>query len=51
MNTGQKDQLIEAIKDMAFVMKEHYDKLISVGFGHEQALQLTIAFQRDMLGK
>lgn len=41
--------MIEAIKDMAFVVKEHYDKLVQAGFDPTQAMQLTVAFQRDMI--
>lgn len=49
MNVGQRDQLVEAMKDLAFVAKEHYDKLIKAGFEPHQAMQLTIAFQRDLI--
>lgn len=49
MHIGQRDQLVEALNDMAFVVKQHYDKLIQAGFEPYQAMQLTISFQHDII--
>ncbi|WP_165861446.1 hypothetical protein [Paenibacillus paeoniae] len=51
MNIAHQDQLVEAIKDLAFLTRTHYDNLIKAGFTPSEALQLTIAFQRDSISK
>lgn len=49
MNIGQHDQIMEAMKDLATIVRNHYQELIKAGFTSEEALQLTVAFQRDVM--
>ncbi|WP_164764306.1 hypothetical protein [Paenibacillus illinoisensis] len=49
MNIGQKDQLIQAMSDLALMAWEYYTKLVMAGFTVEQALTLTVSYQAALL--
>lgn len=49
MNVGKYDQFREAMKDIAVVLMNHHKQMLKVGFTPDQALNLTMSFQRDMV--
>lgn len=43
------DQLLRAVVDIAKVMRVYYVALIEEGFSNEEALRVTMAYQRTIL--
>lgn len=49
MNTGQFDQLLTAMVDLAESMGKYRDELVKRGFTREESLQLVVALQTTMI--
>ena len=49
MNIGQKDQLMQAMGDLARIAWEYYSKLLKAGFNADQALKLTVSYQAALV--
>lgn len=49
MNIGQFDQYKAALVEMALIVREHYLQMVKAGFTPQEAIQLSIDFQRDLM--
>ncbi|MCM3141675.1 hypothetical protein [Brevibacillus sp. MER 51] len=49
MNLGQFDQLVTALGEMAVTMANYMKKLESEGFTRQEAFQLCVRLQTDLI--
>jgi hypothetical protein len=49
MNYEQMEALLKTVTQMSAIVKQYYEQLIGAGFNEEQALSLTMSFQKSMM--
>ena len=45
----QLDQFDAAMRDVVPILKNHYDRLMAIGFSEQEALTMTVAMQNSIL--
>lgn len=47
--TAQMDQFLRAVKDVARMARSYYVELVESGFSSQEAMQLVMSWQRDVM--